>query len=83
MYKYGDEEIIDVETLMTEEIIIEEGTMDEIRKIAAETGGNQDDLAENFKKYLENMRSQISEETLDWYRLAYFYASQKKLKTAV
>ena len=83
MYKYADEEIIDVETLMTEDIVLEEGTMKEIRKRAVQTGENPDDLAKEFKKYLEDMRSQISEETLEWYRLVYSYASQKKLKTAV
>ena len=83
MYKYEDDEIIDVETLMTEDIVLEEDTWKSIRERAAQTGEKPDDLAEEFKKYLEDMRSQISEETLEWYRLVYSYASQKKLKTAV
>jgi len=84
MYKYEfDDEIIDVETLMTEEIVLEEDIMEEIRKRVAQTGENPDDLAERFKKRLEDLRAQTPEETLEWYRLVYYYANQKKLKTAV
>ena len=83
MYKYADDDLMDVDEMYAEEIVIEEGTWETIKERAARTGENPDDLAEEFKKYLEDMRSQISEETLEWYRLVYSYASQKKLKTAV
>ena len=83
MYRKEEFDIIDVETLMTEEIVLEEDTMEEIRKIAAETGETQEYLAERFKKILGDLRAQISEEKLDWYRSVYSYANQKNLKTAV
>ena len=83
MYRKEEFDIIDVETLMTEDIVLEEDTMEEIRKIAAETGETQEYLAARFKKILEDLRAQISEEKLDWYRSVYSYANQKNLKTAV
>jgi len=83
MYRKEEFDIIDVETLMTEEIVLEEDTMEEIRKIAVETGDTPEYLAERFKKILEDLRAQTSEERLEWYRLVYSYANQKKLKTAV
>ena len=83
MYRYDEDEIIDFETLMAEEIVLEEDTMEAIRKRAAQTGENPDDIAERFKKHLNDLWAQIPEETLEWYRLVSSYANKKELKTAV
>ena len=83
MYKYADEELMDVDEMYAEEIVIEEDTWESIRERALRTGENPDDLAEEFKEYLKDLFAQIPEEVKEMQRLIVSYARKREYKEAV
>jgi len=83
MYKYEDDELMDVDEMYAEEIVLEEGTLKSIRERAAQTGENPDDLAKEFKEYLKDTFEQIPEEVKDMQRLILSYARKNEYKEAI
>jgi len=71
---YPDEDLIDVETMYSEEVEIEEGSWEILRKRAAESGENLDDLAERFKAFIKNSLANVPEEVKEMQRLNSLYA---------
>jgi len=67
----------------TEGIRIEEDTMEEIRKIAAETGETPEELTERFKKIMEDLLAQVPPDVLEMQKLNSSFAEKKDYKVAV
>ena len=67
----------------TEEIRIEEDTMEEIKKIASETGETPEELAERFKKIMEGLIAKVPSEVLEMQRLNSSFSDKKEYKVAI
>jgi len=77
MYREEDypiEDIIDVETLYSGEIELDEEDMEALRERAAETGEDLDDLAERFIAYLKVSLDNVPEEVKEMQRISSMYA---------
>ena len=79
---YPDEDLIDVETMYSEEIVLEECTWEAIRKKAAETGKNPDDIAARFIADIKETLANVPEEVKEMQRINSMYA-RGLLKDAV
>ena len=67
----------------TKKVRIEEDTMDEIRKIAAETGENTEKLTERFEKIMEDLLAEVPSEVLEMQRLNSSFADKNDYKVAI
>jgi hypothetical protein len=67
----------------TEKIRIEDDTMEEIRKTAAETGETPEEIAARFEEFLGELSSRVPDEVREWRRTIDYHTNKKKLKEAV
>ena len=77
MYKekyYSVEDLIDVETMYSEEVVIQEDTWEAIRERAAETGEDPDDIAARFIADIKETLANIPEEVKEMQRISSMYA---------
>jgi len=77
MYKekyYSVDDLIDVETMYSEEVVIQEDTWEAIRERAAETGEDPDDIAAQFKLYIKELLAQVPEDIKEMQRISSMYA---------
>jgi copper chaperone CopZ len=69
----------------TEEIYIEDETWEDIRKEAEQTGRDPNEIAEEFKKFLAELRAEVDEDPkiIEIRRIISSYVDKKDYKTAV
>jgi len=75
------DDIIDVDEVYAEEVVLEEDSWELIRKKAAETGENPDDIAKIFIQRLKDSIAQVPEEVKEMQRLVGAYALGKIVST--